>query len=594
MREQLLALRKEMKAAGIQAYLIPTDDFHGSEYVGDYFKCRKYISGFTGSAGTLLVMEDMAGLWTDGRYFLQAAKQLYDTGITLFKMGEPGVPSIPEFLKKHLTKGMTFGFDGRCMMVDQAERYHSIVEACGAEMNTEHDLVDKVWSDRPALSHAPAWLLDAKYSGSTREAKIAAVREEMKKLGADTFVLASLDDICWLLDVRGNDVESTPVVLSYLVMTQEAVTWYVQDISVDDTVRKAMKESCVTIAEYNDVYANLKKLSMDKTVLYQPSKTNYALASCIPEGVKVLRDYNPTELLKALKNPTEVANEYIAHVKDGVALTRFMYYVKKKSVENGETEVSLAEKLIAFRKEQGHYIEESFSPIIGYADHGAIVHYSANKDTDRPIGDKGFLLVDTGGHYLEGTTDTTRTFVMGALTQEEKELYTAVLRGHIDLAAARFKKGCIGQNLDILARSPLWDLGYDFNHGTGHGVGYLLNVHEGPNSIRLKPLPSRPQDCPMMEGMITSDEPGVYLEGKFGIRLENLIVCCKDPEAEGFLCFDPMTMVPFEKDAIIPERMTEKELAWLNAYHAKVYEKISPYLPIEEKEWLYDMTTSLK
>lgn len=593
MREQLRRLREEMNRFHIQAYLIPTDDFHGSEYVGDYFKSRAYISGFTGSAGTLLVMNDMAGLWTDGRYFIQAANELNGTGITLFKMGERGVPGIEEYLKENLREGMVFAFDGRCMMADQAERYRRIARRAGARLETDMDLVNAVWQDRPDLSARPAWILPPEYSGQSFADKICKVRERMKDLDADAFLLASLDDICWLLNVRGDDVAYTPVVLSYLLILQDRITWYVQDSCLDHKIKEYLRENGIGTAEYDRIYQDIAGLPSEMSVLYQPSKTNYALVRCLPEGIRHVPGENPTELMKAVKNPVEVDNERLAHIKDGVALTRFMYYVKKHAVEQGETELSLADRLSEFRKEQKHYVEDSFSPIIGYGDHGAIIHYSADQETDRPVEARGFLLVDAGAHYLEGTTDTTRTFAMGPLTREEKEMYTAVLRGHINLAATRFIEGCSSQSLDVLARVPLWDLGLHYNHGTGHGVGYLLNVHEGPNAFRYRTRPFREKECVLEEGMITSDEPGIYLEGKYGIRLENMIVCCRDPECESFLCFDPLTMVPFDKDAILTENMTTKEIAWLNAYHLKVYEKIAPFLPPAEKEWLREATALL-
>ncbi|MDO4977095.1 MAG: aminopeptidase P family protein [Eubacteriales bacterium] len=593
MKKELCLLREQMKKHNIQAYLIPTDDFHGSEYVGEYFKCRSFISGFTGSAGTLLVMEDMAGLWTDGRYFIQAASQLAGSGISLYKMGEPGVPTIAEYLKENLKEGMTFAFDGRCMMESNADVYREIVTENGASIETGYDLVDAIWEDRPSLSKEPAWILEEKYSGKSSREKIAVIRQEMEEKKADYFLLASLDDICWLLNVRGNDVLCTLVVLSYLLMTQEEVTWYVQSACLTDDVRAMLEKDKIIVKEYEAIYEDLEKIPAGASVLYQPSKTNAALCDKIADGVNQIKDTNPTEYHKAVKNSVEVENERIAHIKDGIALTRFMYYLKTKAIENGESEVSLGDKLVELRKVDEHYVEESFSPIVGYEEHGALPHYSAKPETDRKIEEKGFLLVDTGGHYLEGTTDTTRTFVMGPISDKEKELYTAVLRGHINLSAARFLPGCTGRNLDILARTPLWDLGYDYNHGTGHGVGYLLNVHEGPNSFRYRKMATKNSDCVMEEGMITSNEPGVYLEGEFGVRLENMVVCCKDEKYQPFLCFESLTMVPFEKEAILVERMTEKEIQWLNEYHATVYEKVSPALSEEEKAWLCDVTAPL-
>ena len=593
MREQLRQLRDVMKGLGIHAYLIPTDDFHGSEYVGDHFKSRAYVSGFTGSAGTLLVTEDMAGLWTDGRYFIQAADQLRGSGITLFKMGEKGVPDIGTYLKDYLKEGMIFGFDGRCVMEDKAVAYRKIVEETGAKMETEMDIVNGIWEDRPEISCRPAWVLPEKYSGMSFSDKISTVRQEMDKKGADLFLLASLDDICWLLNVRGDDVAFTPVVMGYLTCTRDEVTWYVQEKALGAEIKKYLQANGILTKEYDQIYEDLSRLPSGTAVLYQPTRTNYALTSCLPEEVRRIRVNNPTEILKARKNFTEVENERIAHRKDGTALTRFMYYLKTHAVGEGETEVSLADRLLELRKEQENYVEDSFAPIIAYGDHGAIPHYSADEESDRRIEGKGFLLVDTGGHYLEGSTDTTRTFAMGPLTREEKEMYTSVLRGHINLSMARFKEGCSGVSLDILARTPLWDQGLDYNHGTGHGVGYLLNVHEGPNAFYYRPTAARRSETVLEEGMITSDEPGIYLEGRFGVRLENLIVCLKDPGDSSFLYFEPLTMVPFDREAILPELMTRKEIAWLNDYHEQVFRAVSPGMPPEEVEWLRKVTEKL-
>ena len=588
MKKELELLRIKMKKIGVDACLIPTSDFHGSEYVGDYFKCREYISGFTGSAGTLVVTLDEAGLWTDGRYFLQAAKQLAGSGITLMKERQPGVPTIEEYLKTTLKKGQTLGFDGRCIMADYADTLVAQLNAQGVAVRTDVDLPGAVWESRPQLSAEAVWPLPEEYAGESSQSKIERVRTFLMEKQSEYFLLTSLEDIAWLLNMRGNDVESTPVILSYLLLGQQEIIWYVQDKCLSEKIRILLELQGIRTAPYAQIYEDIKKLPEGTSVYYDKTATNTALISALPEKIKKIEGVNPTLLFKAKKNPIEVENERKAHIKDGVAVTKFIYWLKKNVGKQKITEISAAEKLEEFRKAQEHYIEPSFSPIIAYKEHGAIVHYSATKESDVEIKPESFILADTGGHYLEGTTDITRTIAVGTLTQEEKEMYTTVLKGHIQLEMARFLQGCSGQSLDILARMPLWEKGLDYNHGTGHGVGYLLSVHEGPNSFRYRPSVNGKNDCILEEGMITSDEPGIYLEGKFGIRLENMIVCQKDVENEygSFLCFEPLTLVPFDLSAIILEELSTKERAWLKQYHKKVFETISPYLTEEETEWL--------
>lgn len=588
MRKELQMLRTRMQETGIDAYLIMTDDFHGSEYVGDYFKCREYISGFTGSAGVLLVMKEKAGLWTDGRYFLQAQKQLAGSGITLYRSGQPGVPSLEEFLEKQLTENMVLGFDGRCVMADYAGELEEKMTRKKVRINTNLDLVGEIWKNRPALSKEPVWILEENYAGKSRKEKIAEVRKKMQEQNAQWFLLASLEDICWLLNVRGNDVECTPVVLSYLLMSEQQLYWYVQTEAVPASVRNTLAQDGVILREYEEIYTDVAGLPKGTTVLADRGHLNAALVRQISADVTTMDVMNPTCMLKAVKNPVEVENERIAHLRDGVAVTRFLFWIKQKIGRERITECSAAARLEEFRREQEHYLGASFAPIMAYGAHGAIVHYSADAQSDAECRPEGFLLADTGGHYREGTTDITRTIALGPLTREEQELYTTVLRGHIHLSDARFLRGCTGVSLDGLARMPLWEKGYDYNHGTGHGVGYLLSVHEGPNSFRYRPSAKRGNDCVLEEGMITSNEPGVYLEGKFGIRLENLLVCVRERENGygRFLHFEPLTMVPFERAAILPEKMTRQELHWLDTYHRRVRETLSPYLTEEENLWL--------
>ncbi len=593
-KQKLNALRILMKEKKIDAYLVATDDFHGSEYVGDYFKCRKYITGFTGSAGTAIITQDMAGLWTDGRYFIQAADQLRDTTIELFKSGEPGVPTVHQFLNDKLEEGMCLGFDGRTVSAREAEELQELLQEKHITFSVNDDLIGEIWEDRPVLSCEPVMELDIRWTGKSRADKIAEIREQMKAKEADTFILTSLDDIAWLLNIRGNDIHCCPVVLSYLVMMENELRLYANAAAFSEEIRSNLEADGVKIYPYDDVYSYVQTISSDKKVLLSRANVNSRLVSNIPSEVTILDEPNLTLLPKAVKNKTEMENERIAHIKDGIAVTKFIHWLKKNVTRTTITELSAAEKLYQFRSEQEHFLGDSFDPIIAYGTHAAIVHYSATEATDISLETRGMVLADTGGHYLEGTTDITRTIVLGPVTAKEKKFFTAVLRGNLNLAAAKFKYGCTGLNLDYLARGPLWELGEDYNHGTGHGVGYLLNVHEGPNSFRWKNLPGNPAPV-LEEGMITSDEPGYYLENEFGIRHENLVLCKKAEKTSfgQFMCFEPLTMVPFDLEGINPEEMTERERKLLNDYHQKVYTTISPYLDEEEKEWLKQATREI-
>lgn len=587
-REQITALRKEMKRAEITAYLVPTSDFHGSEYVGEYFQCRAFLSGFTGSAGTLVVMQDMAGLWTDGRYFLQAKEQLKGSGIELFQIEQEGVPTVVEFLADRLEKGDCLGFDGRVVNAEQAEEISEKLEKKGALVCSKMDLVDLIWKNRPLLSKEAVMVLDLKYAGVSREEKIAAIRQKMKEEGADYFLLTSLDDIAWLLNIRGNDVKCNPVVLSYLVMTKDQVLLFANLEVFSKEVEEELLQAGVWIRTYQEFYTFVQEIPEKMTVLLDKKRVNFAVVKSLSDGVNRIDKTNLTLLPKAIKNQTERENIKKAHQKDGIAVVKFIHWLKTQVSKERITELSAAKKLEEFRGEQEHYMGPSFSPIIGYGAHGAIIHYSATEESDCQIEPKGLVLLDTGGQYLEGTTDITRTVALGALTEEEKKYFTLVLKGNLNLGAAKFLYGCRGINLDYLARAPLWELGLDYQHGTGHGVGYFLNVHEAPNGFRYKWIPKKGESAVLEEGMLTSNEPGFYLEGKFGIRHENLILCVKD-EKNGygqFMRFETVTMVPFDRDAIVKELLTDRERQILNQYHRVVYQTISPYLEGAEKEWL--------
>lgn len=592
--ERLAALRERMAAHHIDIYYIPTDDYHCSEYVGDYFKCRRWISGFTGSAGVVVVTATAAGLWTDGRYFLQAAEQLEGSTIQLYRMGETGVPTVTEYLVQTLRDGQCLGFDGRTVTASWLDSLKKELGSTTITLKTDVDLVGEIWADRPALSCKPAWLLDERYTGKSRSSKLCALQRELKESGVDWLILSTLDDIAWLLNIRGDDVACNPVVLSYLLISPRTVHLFANPAALGSTVQAALAHDGIHCYPYDAIVEHLAQRK-NCTVQLDRRSTSCALVHSLNDSVTIVDQPSPTQLAKAAKNKVEVANEREAHRKDGVAMVRFLRWLKENIGRIPITEIRAAEQLEAFRKEQEHYLEPSFDPIAAYGAHSAIVHYSATPESNASLKPEGFLLLDTGGQYLEGTTDITRTIALGPLTDKMRQHYTAVLRGNLNLAAAVFRSGCTGVNLDVLARTPLWELGLDFNHGTGHGVGYLLNCHEGPNSFRWKIAPNPSDNAIFQEGMITSDEPGVYLTGEYGIRLENLLVCKKKQRTEfgQFLCFEPLTMVPFEREAIIPEQMTSRERELLNAYHAQVYRELAPRLDESDRQWLAEATKEI-
>lgn len=593
-QERLAALREEMKKRNIAIYVVPTADFHESEYVGSYFKARKFITGFTGSAGTAVITLTEAGLWTDGRYFVQAAKQLEGTTVTLYKMGMEGVPKVNEYIENTLAEGECLGFDGRVVNGGWGKELEEIVAKKHGSLYVDEDLIDLIWKDRPAMSAEPVRILDMAYTGRSTKEKLADVRAVMKEKGAQLHLMSSLYDIAWLLNVRGNDISYVPVVLSFLALSEDSCTWFVQEQIVTEELKAYLTENGITTQPYESFYDYVKNIHVDK-VLMNKQVANYRICNNIPASVEVLDEKDPTERMKAIKNETEVRNTRNAHVKDAVAMCRFMYWLKKNVGKIPMTEISVSDYLEQLRAEQEGFLDLSFDTICGYADHGAIVHYSATPESDVPLKPEGLLLVDSGGHYLEGTTDITRTFVLGPITDEMKADFTRVCRSNMNLANVRFLHGCTGINLDVIAREPFWEANLDYNHGTGHGVGYILNVHEGPNAFRWQKSAGRSEDSVLEEGMITTDEPGIYIEGKYGIRLENELLCCKGEKNEygQFMYFENITYVPFDLDAIDPEQMTSVERSRLNEYHAKVYEVVSPYLEGEEKAWLKEATRAI-
>lgn len=596
MRQQLTDIREQMKAEQIDFYLIVSDDFHASEYVGDYFKCREYVSGFDGSAGTLVITKDMAGLWTDGRYFIQAAQQLKNSGIDLYRSGEKDVPTVTEFLVEQLESGQCLGFDGRTVNADYVKTLQRklIDHKKQITMKTNLDLVDRIWEDRPAMSAEPVWLLDKDYAGESREYKIGCVRQIMEKNHADFLLLSSLDDIAWLFNMRGNDIAYNPVAMAYAMIGLNGIVLYIEESAVGPNAQRIFEGVGIKVRPYHAVYEDMKHVPDKSTVMLDEHIVNFTLRRAISGQAYIMPAENPTMRMKAVKNQVEMQNVRIAHVRDGVAVTKLIYWLKQQENPGEITELMICKKLESLRKKGIHYEGQSFAPIAATGAHGAIVHYEPTVETDKHLVDNSFVLLDTGGQYLEGTTDITRTIAIGHLSNQQKTHYTAVLRGNLNLAAAKFKYGCTGVNFDYLARAPLWELGLDYNHGTGHGVGYLLNVHEGPNAFRWRER-NGAAGTVFEEGMITSDEPGLYLEGKYGIRLENLLLCrdAYTTEYGRFMEFETLTLVPFDREAIDTTQMNSREITLLNAYHQRVYEAISPYLEDGEKRWLRDQTLAL-
>jgi len=588
---RLHALRNEMAKRDIAIYIVPTADFHESEYVGEYFTARKYITGFTGSAGVAVITMKKAGLWTDARYFIQAANQLEGSTVTLYKMGEEGVPTVDEYIEKTLEEGQVLGFDGRVVNSAWGKKLEEIVEKKNGKLAVEEDLVDIIWTDRPTLSAEPVRILGYEYTGKNTADKIADIRKVMEEKGADVHLLTSLYDIAWILNVRGNDIHCVPVVLSYLALTKEECIWFVQEEVLTDELSAYLSANNIITKPYDSFYEYVEQMEADKTVLMNKSVVNYRICNSIPEGVKVIDEADPSVLMKAQKNEVELNNTRAAHIKDAVAMCKFMYWLKTNVGKIPMTEISASDYLENLRKEQGAF-DLSFDTICGYGEHGAIIHYGATPETDVEIKPEGLLLVDSGGQYLEGTTDITRTFAMGALTEEMKSDFTRVLRSNLNLANARFLYGCSGINLDVLARQPLWEANLDYKHGTGHGVGHVLNVHEGPNGFHWG---RKGYSATLEEGMITTDEPGIYIEGKYGIRLENELICRKGEKNEygQFMYFENLTFVPFDLDAVDVNQMNETEKRYLNEYHKAVYEKIAPLLTAEEAEWLKTYTREI-
>jgi Xaa-Pro aminopeptidase len=590
--ERLQALRALMKEAGLAAYMIPTSDFHDTEYVAEYFAARKYFSGFTGSAGTLVVLEDKAALWTDGRYFIQAAGQLEGSGIELMKSGMEGTPSIDEYILSNLKENDKAGFDGRTVSYADARKYRRLFNAQGVELVWDEDLITPAWNSRPALKATPTFHYDEKYAGKGMDEKLADLRAEMKKHGAKAHIITKIDEIAWLYNLRANDIPNFPVALAYTIVYDDHADLYIDAGRLDETSKKFFAENNVFVKDYNAIYDDVKAL--EGNVLLQPSFVNSAIAFALP-AENIIEEADPIILAKSMKNETELENTRNAHIKDGAAVVRFMRWLEQNVPSGNVTEMSAQEKLQEYRKEQPLYLEDSFDTICAYKDHAAMMHYSSKPETNVSLKPEGMLLVDSGGQYLDGTTDITRTFVLGPISEEEKYWFTKALQGHVQLQQAKFLYGCRGLNLDILCRGPLWAQSMDYQCGTGHGVGHLLSVHEPPNGFRWRIVPERSDSCVLEEGMITSNEPGVYEEGKFGIRHENEMVTRKaDKNKYGqFMEFENLTFVPFDVKGIDTSLLNASDIAWINDYHAQVYEKVSPLLNEEEAAWLKEVTAPI-
>ena len=590
----------QLRELGIDAYLVPTADFHESEYVGEFFKCRHFLTGFNGTAGTAVITMDKAGLWTDGRYFVQAEEQLSGSEIKLYRMGEPEFPTLDEFLEEELPVDGCLGFDGRVVNSELGYGLQNLLQEKNVTINCSKDLVGEIWTSRPAMSCEPIWSLDVKYAGKSTVEKLSDLRDAMKKNKAQIHLMTALDEIAWLFNLRGNDIVNNPVFLSYALITQDEAYLYVQkeaikeDTKMGKEVCAALAEAKVQVKEYAEFLQDVAALKNEK-ILLERKKASFAVCESIDASCRIIDEMNPCATMKAVKNATEIENMRRAHLKDGIAVTKFMYWLKHTIGTCDMTEMTAAHKIEELRAEQGNYIEPSFVTIAAYKENAAMCHYHPSDEVCKKLKPEGLLLVDSGGQYLEGTTDITRTYALGPLTEKEKEYYTIVAAAMLKVSTMKFLHGCRGINLDYTIREAFWKRGLDFAHGTGHGVGYLSNVHERPNGLRWKVVPERQDSAVIEPGMICSDEPGLYFAGDFGTRTENLILCVEDEKNEygQFLKFEFLTKAPIDLEALDTRFMDDADIERLNTYHKDVYETISPYMNDEEKEWLKHVTREI-
>jgi len=599
-RDHLNQLRKEMEKEGVDTLMIPTADYHNSEYAAEYFAARKYYSGFTGSAGTLIVSKDWAGLWTDGRYWIQAEREMKDTGIALMKMAEPGVPDTGEYLEQTMKDGEVLGFDGRCVSYEEGHRLKKALKVHGVQVSAKKDLAGKAWKHRPELPCHPMFVLEEKYVGESSVSKVRRLREALGRNGAQNLVITKLDDIMWLTNLRGADVDYNPVALSYAVVTPADVHLFVQPEEVTDQVRTYCRETGITLHDYADFESFLEEMTFVGGVSMDPGQVSYRIFSLVKKrcelaDVPVIREACPIELMKAVKNATEIRNTKEIYLEDSVKVTDFIFWLTHKADLTKETELSAAQHLDHLRTEIPGFLELSFGTIAAYGANAAQMHYDPSRQTPAQLAPEGMLLVDSGGTYTRGTTDVTRTTALGPVTEEMRKSYTLTAAGNLNLLHAVFLSGCKGINLDILCREPLWETGTDYKCGTGHGIGYCLNVHEGPQSIRWRQGKNL-SDAVFEPGMIISDEPGVYKAGKYGIRIETILLCTEAMKTEDgqFLQFEPLTFVPLDRNLLNPAYLTDKERKRVNDYQRQCREKLLPFIQDEEERaWLLEMTGEL-
>ncbi len=590
--ERITALRTLMKHKGIHACIIPSSDPHISEYPADHWKCRQWISGFTGSAGTVVVTVDKAGLWTDSRYFLQAAAQLDGSGIALFREGLPDTPDIKKWLLSELPNNTSIGIDGEVYAASEVQILKNTFSDHNINLQTDFKPFDSIWKDRPTIPDGKIFVLPETFSGASAKDKITSVLKETQSLGAAITLLASLDSIAWLFNIRGNDVNFNPVAVCYAIVSEKESILFIHPEKLTTEVVDYLKSQDVILADYTKIFDYVEKIPDGQQILINPAKINYALYNNIPDSCTIKEaTVHPAYMLKSVKNETEINGFRKALIRDGVALTRFYIWLEK-ALNSGEkvTELDINQQLKHFRSEQSYYFGESFGTIAGYAEHGAIVHYEATPKSNATIEREGLLLIDSGAQYFDGTTDITRTIAVGETTNQMRNDYTLVLKGHIAIAQARFPQGTKGCQLDILARKALWDNGLNYLHGTGHGIGHFLNVHEGPQNIG-----TNLHSTSLQPGMITSNEPGLYRSGEYGIRIENLILTVIDETTDfgTFYQFETLTLCPIDKKLIDKSLLNENEINWLNDYHQNVYDKIAPFLNEEENVWLKEKTAAL-
>jgi len=589
--ERIAKLRKMMKENGVAYYYITTADYHASEYADDYFKEREFMSGFTGSNGNLLIGADMAGLWTDGRYFIQAEKELEGSGIELFRMAEEGVPTTLEYLEQNMKEGEVLAFDGRTVATRLGQQMEEMTEKKGGKVLYHLDYVDAIWSDRPARKCEEAYALDEKICGKTVSEKLDMVRESMEKKNCQNLVLSKLDDIMWLFNIRGNDVECNPVALSYAVVTKDNSYLFLQEKAATEGLKSWIVNQPVVLCDYEKIMDFLQEQTWEGAVLLDKENISYAIYKLVKESAEVVFGDNPTELLKSMKNEKELEMMREVYLKDSLVVCRFMKWLKENIGKIPMSELSAAEYMDNLRRETEGFLDLSFPTICGYKENAAMMHYQATEDNHKELAPEGMLLIDCGGQYMGGTTDVTRTFALGPVSDEIKVHYTAVAMGMLRLLNGKFLYGCTGRNLDILARGPLWDMNIDYKCGTGHGIGYILNVHEGPQNVRWRFLEGM-KEVPLEEGMLLSNEPGVYMAGSHGIRTENIMVTKKGVKNDDgqFMYFEGLTFAPIDLELIDTSVMEKKDIENLNRYHKEVYEKIAPLMTDEEAVWLKEVT----